>query len=144
MLPKWLYKWVDYNYLFKALVTYIYDDSNRIVIMICCYIIIIIAFHAIQLAPTKQDKEKVGRNVVEVITPKHMNKFNKIAEENPDGFMVGNQLTLADLHIFNLVCTPGTVSHHFECSYFTNSGILEFSDGKPVKHINVYLTCFEH
>jgi len=72
------------------------------------------AFHAIQLAPTKEEKEKAGRNVVEVITPKYMNKFNKIAEENPDGFMVGNQLTLADLHIFNLVCT---------------------SDGKPANHV---------
>lgn len=66
------------------------------------------------MAPTKEEKEKVGKNVFEVITPKYMNLFNKIAEENPDGFMVGNQLTLADLHIFNLVCTP---------------------DGRPAKHV---------
>lgn len=65
------------------------------------------------MASTKEEKEKVGTNVVAVITPKYMNKFNKIAEENPDGFMVGNQLTLADLHIFNLVCTPGIDSHQF-------------------------------
>lgn len=67
--------------------------------------LVIAAFYAIQLASTKEDKLKVSKNVVEVVTPKYMNLFNKLAEENPSGFMVGNQLSLADLHVFNIVCT---------------------------------------
>ncbi|XP_037043562.1 glutathione S-transferase 1-like [Bradysia coprophila] len=72
------------------------------------------AFYAIQLASTKEEKEKVSQNVVAVVTPKYMNLFNKLVEENSSGFMVGNQLSLADLHVFNIVCTP---------------------DGKPARHV---------
>lgn len=65
------------------------------------------------MATTKEAKEEAGKNVVLVVTPKYMRYFNKIIEENPssNGFMVGDQLTLADLHVFNLVTLPDGKPH---------------------------------
>lgn len=72
-----------------------------------------VAFLNIQLATTKETKEEAGKSLVLVTTPKYMRYFNKIIEENasPNGFMVGNQLTLADLHVFNLVTLPNGEPH---------------------------------
>lgn len=71
------------------------------------------AFHAIQLASSKEEKEVASNHVVEVVTPRCMHQFNKFIEENshPNGFMVGDQLSLADLHVFNLVTMPDGRPH---------------------------------